>query len=196
MKTPRWSCVTLAVVTSANQTAPSGATANRPRLTIGVDSGNERMLPSGEIREIARFGVSVYQTPPAASTASPSGSRFWVPLGKRSILPFRNTAIASENSMVNQTAPLGATASAVGISVLTSMRYSIKPGSDQGLNRQTRTPRPATNTIVAGTSHTGRRQIRRGIVIAVLFKGGSSPSGGLGRTVWPTRPWQMADRTV
>src|SRR5438309_5380339 len=105
---------------------------------MGVESANERMPSSDEMREIARIGVSVYQAPPAASTASPSGSRFWVPLGKRSILPFRNTAIASENSMVNQTAPLGATARAVGISVLTSMRYSIKPGSDQGPSRQTR----------------------------------------------------------
>ena len=68
--------MTLAVVTSANQTEPSGATASRPSWTMGVDNGNERMLPSGEIREIARTGVSVYQAPPVASTASPSGSRF------------------------------------------------------------------------------------------------------------------------
>src|SRR5947209_11724930 len=118
---------------------------------MGVESGNERMPPSDEIREIARIGVSVYQAPPAASTASPSGSRFCVPFGSRSILPFRNTAIASENSMVNQTTPLGATAIAVGMSVLTGMRYSIGPGSDQEPRRQTRTPRPATNTMAAST---------------------------------------------
>jgi len=76
--------VTLAVVTSANQTAPSGATAQPAQMTMGVDSGNEWMLPSGEICEIARFWLSVYQTrrPPPASTASPSGSRVLGPLGE------------------------------------------------------------------------------------------------------------------
>src|SRR5690349_25103739 len=101
--------------------------AKRPNLTIGVDSGKDWMLPSDEMCEIARIGVSVYQAPPAPSAASPSGSRFSEPLDIRSILPFRNTPIASENSIVNHTAPLGPISRAVGMSVLASMGYSLNP---------------------------------------------------------------------
>src|SRR4029077_15649950 len=112
MYVPSLSRVTLAVVISPNQTAPSGAMARRLSLTMGVESGKDGTIPSDEKCEIARIGVSVYQAPPAPSAASPSGSRFWEPFDKRSILPFRNMPIASENSIVNQTVPLGPISSA------------------------------------------------------------------------------------
>src|ERR1700730_216847 len=174
MKTPSLSRVTLAVVISPNQTAPSGAMAKRPSLTMGVDSGKDWICPSDEMCEIARIGVSVYQAPPAPSAASPSGSRFWGPLGIRSILPFRNTPIASENSMVNQTAPLGPIASAVGMSVLASIGYSLKLGSDRRPRRQTRAPKPAATTTTIGR-HTRQRHDRRDIAITVPFTAMFSP---------------------
>src|ERR1700746_756521 len=120
--------------------------------------------------EIARVGVSVYQAPPAPFAARPSGSRFGDPLGSRSILPLRNTPIASENSIVNQTTPSDPTASAVGMSVFTSIGYSVNLGSARRQNRQTRTPKPTTMRMIG--THSRQRDDRRGIAIAVPFTAG------------------------
>ena len=96
LNTPSFSRVTLTVVGSANQTAPSGATARRPSLATGVARSNEVMDPSLDIREIARMRESVYHAEPSASAASPSGSRFSLPLASFSILPSFNRPMASE----------------------------------------------------------------------------------------------------
>src|SRR3989442_12289653 len=188
VKTPRSSRVTLGVRASANHTAPAGATASRPSLASGMDSVNAVMAPSGEMRATARAGLSVNHAYPSASTASPSGSTFSFPLGSRSLPPFRSTPMASENSIVNQTAPWGLTATAAGMSVVLSIRYSVKPGGDHGPRRHINAA-PAIATRVAMTTRMRHRPLhaafRRAVVAVTLtvegLRPGGPPSPGHGR---------------
>src|SRR5215510_8290972 len=134
----------LEAVDSVNHTAPSGATASRPSFAIGVDRGKVAMAPDWEMWAMARTVASVYHAEPSAAAASPMGSRFCVPLVNRSIFPWRQRPMASDNSMVNQMAPSGAAATAVGISLARSIRYSMQPGADLDLERQTIRPRASS----------------------------------------------------
>src|SRR5262249_8392208 len=111
-------------VASANQTAPSGAIASRPRRTIGVSSTNRAISPAPLTRAMARAGRSVYQALPSAATASPSGSMLRLDVGSRSTRPSRRRPIASAWSMVNQMVPLGPAAIAIGASCGSLMRGS------------------------------------------------------------------------
>ena len=95
----------LELVASANQTAPSGATASRPRRTIGVSIGVLEISPSGVIRETALAAMSVYQTLPSGAAARPSGSMLLPGFGSHSSWPSRTRPSAAAPSIVNQTEP-------------------------------------------------------------------------------------------
>src|SRR4029453_3980818 len=123
----------LEAVDPENHTAPSGAPASRPSFAIGVDRGKVAMAPDWDMWAMARTVASVYHAEPSAAPASPRGPNFCVPLASRSILPWRQRPMASENSMVNQTAPSGAAATAVGISLARSIGYSMQPGAGRNL---------------------------------------------------------------
>src|SRR5262245_51021529 len=131
VKVPSFRRVMLYADSSTNQTAPSGAATSRASLATGVERANDATTPSRDTLEINRLGPSVYQAPPAPSTARPSGSKFSRPFAIRSIRPFRRTPIASEKSIVNHTAPSGPTATAVGMSRAPTIRYSVKPRQTQ-----------------------------------------------------------------
>ena len=56
MSSPSFSLVMLWLIDSANQAAPSGATASRPRRTIGVSSGKLDTSPEGVMRDTTLGG--------------------------------------------------------------------------------------------------------------------------------------------
>src|SRR3712207_2007427 len=90
--------------------------------------------------------------------ANPNGSRLFGPFSSVSTLPSRRMPSALEESIVNQTAPSGATAIAVGMPPAGGSGYSTKPGDAHGPKRQAATPTAAITTrATAGSQKRGRR---------------------------------------
>ena len=141
-------------VLSANHTAPSAAAVMRPRRAFGVPSLMDCTSPVADTATIETVAASVTQTLPAVSTAMPIGSVLREPLANRSTFPARTTPTASEKSMLNQTLPSGATATAVGMSVGTGIAYSITfaPRGPNGRVINIATPAPSARTIAINTA--------------------------------------------
>ena len=109
---------------------------------------------------MARLRESVYHAEPSASAASPSGSRFSLPLATFSILPSFNRPMASDISMVNHTAPSRATAMLTGMSVLAGIRCSTNPESAHGPRCPiSARPSASSTTLAAAASQSRGRRI-------------------------------------
>ena len=142
---------------SANQAAPSGATASRPRRTIGVSSGKLVTSPEGVMRDTACAAMSVYQALPSGATARPSGSSL-PGFGRRSSCPSRTRPMASAPPIENQTVPSSAAAMPIGMSSGSGIGYSTNCG-DPPLP-QTRY-RPAAASAASAMTAAASRPRRR-----------------------------------
>ena len=114
---------------SANQAAPSGATASLPSRTIGVSSRKLDTSPEGVMRDTTWAAMSVYQALPSGATSMPIGSTLLPGFGRRSSCPSRTRPMASAPPIENQTVPSAAAAMPIGMSSGSGIAYSTNCGA-------------------------------------------------------------------
>src|SRR6185295_15164322 len=181
VNSPSLSRVNPYALLSANHTAPSGATASRPSRAIGVFSGKDLISPLGSMREICTSVGSTNHAAPCASTARPTGSTFFLLLGRRCTLPSWIIPTASAKPIVNHTVSSGPAATAVGISLATVIAYSTN--SPPGLAREN-----IVAAMTAMTALTINISLLRENTLLIECVPSTSTGGGAGVAVTAQEP--------